>query len=462
MNRMLSMVGVSRRLTLLIVLGTGLGGCTGYRPLPLDGQPHLAASLAELDRVVPAAAEAQGATIAIDQPLGIDEIGLLAILNDPELRSERGTIGSAQAGLVQASLLPNPTAALGYAALLGGPGTTASYTASLSEDIAALVTYRARVNSAKAHLAEVNAQLLWQEWQVAQKSRLLALDIASADQAVALNQRELDLIAGEVKTVRAATAAGNLELSALAPLLTAQAAAEQSLATLSLEQLKNWQALDALLGLSPDVRFAIAPPDLAAAPPDPEPLIATLPRRRPDLIALQLGYRSSEETLRAAVLGQFPAFALGGSWNQDTTNVRSAGPTASFELPLFNRNQGKIAEAKATRLLLHDEYQARLDAAAAEARGLGAQLKKLSADLASARRSADSAAALSRSARAAYAQGNLDQRTLIDYETTALQRASEVIALERSYGEDRILLTIALGLGLPQIRIVPTSEVEPS
>ena len=34
-------------------------------------------------------------------------------------------------------------------------------------------------------------------------------------------------------------------------------------------------------------------------------MLAALPRRRPDLIALQLGYASQEARTRAAVLGQF-------------------------------------------------------------------------------------------------------------------------------------------------------------
>ena len=62
------------------------------------------------------------------------------------------------------------------------------------------------------------------------------------------------------------------------------------------------QALDALLGLEPDVRFAIAPPRLALTP-SLRPLIARLPQARPDLVALQLGYRSTEATVRAAILG---------------------------------------------------------------------------------------------------------------------------------------------------------------
>ncbi len=210
------------------------------------------------------------------------------------------------------------------------------------------------------------------------------------------------------------------------------------------------------------MRFAIAPPDLGAMPSDPDKLIASLPERRPDLVALQLGYRASQENVRAAILGQFPAFVLGGTWNQDTSNVRSAGPNVTFDVPIFNRNQGQIAEARATRLLLHEQYQARLNSAVEDIRGLVAQLKKLSADLDQANQGAASAASLAETARAAYAQGNIDQRAWSDYETTALQRRLEVIALERSLGEARVMLTVELGLGLPQTRITPLDDAKSS
>ena len=87
---------------------------------------------------------------------------------------------------------------------------------------------------------------------------------------------------------------------------------------------------------SPRRRSAAPPADLAA-------LLADLPDRRPDLVALQLGYHSADEDVRTAIIGQFPAFVLGGQWGQDTTNVRSAGPTATFDLPIFDRNQGQVA-----------------------------------------------------------------------------------------------------------------------
>ncbi len=444
-------------------LSAGIAGCTGYHAMPLSAAPRLAPNLAALDLALPGdGAKPAHSESDPTRPLAIDEIGILAILNDPELKAERGTLGQAQAELLQASLLPNPSVGLGYAALLSGPGDAPAYTASLSQDITAIVTYSARVASAKAHRAAVNAELLWQEWQVAQKARLLALDIAWDDRAIALGRRERDVIATELHSVRAATARGNLDYGALAPLLAAAAAADQALAAQTLAQMKNWQALDALLGLEPEVRFAIAAPALPPLPTDLNPLIASLPERRPDLVALTLGYRASEENVRAAILGQFPAFVLGGSWNSDTSRVASAGPNVTFDLPIFNRNQGQIAQTKATRELLHAQYQSRLDGAVGDIRGLAAQAKRLSAELEDARVGAGAAASLLRAARDAYARGNLDQRALTDYETAALQRQLEVIDFERSLGEDEITLTVEIGLGLPTTRIAPLDHARNS
>ena len=253
--------------------------------------------------------------------------------------------------------------------------------------------------------------------------------------------------------MQAATQSGILDLTALAPLLAAKASAAQTAASLNLAQLQGWQQLNALLGLQPDVRFAIAPPKPAALPPDLERLIAQLPQRRPDLVALQLGYRSADESVRSAIIGQFPAFVAGYTWGQDTGNVRSGGPTASFDLPVFDRNQGQVAQARATRVQLHEQYAARLDAADGAAQGLVSQIKRLTSDVQEAESAAGAAEAQSKSAQQAYAQDTLDQRSLADFQTTALQRRIEAMALERSLGEARITLTLDLGLGLPQTRI---------
>lgn len=429
-----------------------LGGCAFYHRLPLPKHPDLAGQLSQLRTRIPAGSGAYR-TIAIDGPLDIDDIGLLAVVNDPDLRAEGGTLDVARASLLQAALLPNPSASVSYTPIIGGTDIAPAWAASLTEDVKAILTYHTRKKAARFQLQQVNADLLWQEWQVAQQARILALDLYWGGLSAALAQRQLQLLDREVQEVQAATRSGILDLTALAPLLAAKASAAQTAASLNLAQLQGWQQLNALLGLQPDVRFAIAPPKPAALPPDLERLIAQLPQRRPDLVALQLGYRSADESVRSAIIGQFPAFVAGYTWGQDTGNVRSGGPTASFDLPVFDRNQGQVAQARATRLQLHEQYAARLDAADGAAQGLVSQIKRLTSDVQEAESAAGAAEAQSKSAQQAYAQDTLDQRSLADFQTTALQRRIEAMALERSLGEARITLTVDLGLGLPQTRI---------
>ena len=435
-----------------------LGGCALYHGMPLPKQPDLAGQLSQLHTRIPAGPGRAPRAIATDRPLAIDDIGFLAVLNDPDLRAERGTLDVARAGLLQASLLPNPAATVSYTPILGGTDVAPAWAASLTEDVRAILTYHTRKKSARLQLEQVNADLLWQEWQVAQQARTLALDLYWGGLSVDLAERQLRLLEHETQEVQAATQSGALDLTALAPLLAAKAGAAQTVASLSLAELQGWQQLDALLGLQPDVRFAIAPPELAPLPPDLNALIAQLPQRRPDLVALQLGYHSADESVRAAVIGQFPALAAGYQWGQDTSNVRSGGPTATFDLPIFDRNQGQVAQARATRLQLHEQYEARLDAANGTARGLVSQIRRLSSDARAAERAAMAAEAQSKSAQQAYAQDTLDQRSLADFETTALQRRIEAMALERSLGEARISLTVDLGLGLPRTRIAPSDN----
>ena len=445
------------RLIGLAVLAA-LPGCATYQALPLPREPNLAGKLAALDTVVPDGGSRTAVHIDTKRPLTIDQIGLLAILNNPDLKSEAGAIDVERAAVVQATIIPNPVASVSYGALISGPGTTSSITAALSQGIAQIVTRRARVQSAAFHAAEVDANQLWREWQVAQKARQLAADIYSADLSIALTRQEVALLSQELDAIKKAIAAGNLTLAAQSPLAAGQAVADNALLSLNLDRLKNWQALDALLGLDPKVRFRIARPDLAALPTDVESLLADLPERRPDLAALRLGYDSADEDVRAAILGQFPALVLGSSYNKDTTNVVSAGPTFELGLPVFDRNQGEIAKTAATRILLRAQYQARLDSAASNVRALVAQVRQLSADLVTVRRAATTAQSLATTARQAYAQNNIDQRTVTDFETTALERRLEVITIERQINENKIFIAVELGLDLPKVRIALSRE----
>ena len=444
-----------------------LAGCASYRPEPLAKAPNLAPDMAALDRTIPAAkAGGPPFRISVNQALAVGQVGLLAVLNDPGLKSERGELGLAKAQLINASLLPNPSLGLGFAALIYGPpgagASTPSYAASLSQDITSLITYHARVAAARAELRSVNARLLWNEWQVAQDARLLATQIYYANIQIRDRAREFKLLSDELVAVREAAASGSLDLTAEAPLAQAKANASTALATAKLAQLKNWQKLDALMGLEPSVRFEIGKPVIPPLPASPGALLATLPSRRPDLVALQLGYAAQENRVRAAILGQFPALSLGPAGGTDTSNILSIGPTLTMDLPIFNQNQGGIAAARATREVLHAQYQAELDKAAGMVNGLSARIAVIGNDIRNASADAKTATLEAKDAEEAYAQGNLDQRSLVDYQTTALARELELVALRTSLDSDQLALAIELGVGLPQTRIVPQPKVTKS
>ncbi len=67
---------------------------------------------------------------------------------------------------------------------------------------------------------------------------------------------------------------------------------------------------------------------------------------------------------------------------------------------------------------------------------------------------------MSQSAQRAYAQGNMDQRSLADFETTALDRRIEALALERSLGETRDHFDRRAGAGPAADPHRPGREIE--
>jgi outer membrane protein, heavy metal efflux system len=435
----------------MLGMAIGLAGCATYKALPLPSHASLAPTLSKLDLSLPPREPGQpAATINPAQPLTPDQIARLAMVNNPDLAVLRSKIAVAGADLYAARLLPNPSVGLSYASLISGPGTADAVTASISQDIQSIITYRPRVEAARARVGQVSADSLWQEWQVAQKARLLAIGINADDREIELRTREYDLLSKELKEVEQATQAGNLDLAAEAPLIAAATTAQRDLAAAGLQRMKDWQDLDALLGLDPSARFEIAAPEPVQLPKDLGPLLASLSSRRPDLVALRLGYRAAEADTRAAILGQFPAFSLGVAGGSDTSEVVSLGPQITFDLPIFNHNQAKIASARATRLQLQAEYQTRLNDAEGTAKAFLSRAHTAEANLETARQASAIASRLLAAAQRAYQQGNIDQRSLADYETTALDRQLDVLGYDRTLQENALGLSVELGMGFPR------------
>ncbi|MGH8325029.1 MAG: TolC family protein, partial [Steroidobacteraceae bacterium] len=184
-----------------------------------------------------------------------------------------------------------------------------------------------------------------------------------------------------------------------------------------------------------------------------EPLLMDLAARRPDLLALRIGYQAQDETVRRAVIEQFPKLNVGSNFSRDNTDIRAQSAAVTISLPIFDRNQGNIAIAQATREQLREEYQARLDAAYGEAKRLISELRLAEDQYRSSgesiRRLRDAVA----TAEPAFRAGNLDERTFVDLRTSLLAKEIATAKLEQSILQQRVGLQTLIGSRLPNRRL---------
>ena len=410
----------------------------------------LAPSVAALDRTRPDAAP-----IAADAPLSPAEIAILAVQNSPDLRAVRAQRGAAQAQIVQAGLIPDPVLSGSYNVLLAGPGVANAIGATLTADITALILRPARRRAAEASARQVDADILWQEWQTISHAQTLAVDLIEQGRMLQLIDETLRLLQRRNTLATRALAQGNTTLQAMAPFAVELAGLQTESDAARLAQEQRWQELDALLGLQAGVRPQLSEriemPAIDAAMA--ATLIASLPQRRPDLVALQSGYESAEQRLRSAVLAQFPALTLGPNYGNDTSRVQSLGPSVSVALPLFNRNQGQVSIGEATRAQLRAEYGARLATAEGGANALLANLALLQRERDAARSGLGAVRILAAPAESALNAGLIDELAYVQLVAAKLGKGRQVIGLEQQVLDERISLATLLGAGLPSLHV---------
>ena len=352
------------RRALACVLCLALVACATYRPLPLAQDSRLPESVADL--------KIDAATMPIpalrkhvfDPSRGLDmaDVAMLAVANNPMLKVARDQRGIAHAQAFAAGLLPDPVLDFSRGYPTAGPSESTAYSAGLSYDLTGLLSRDLDVRIAKASSRQVDLNLLWQEWQVIAASRQLFVRCV-------YQAKMLDVLRDETRRrkrfheqLARVQSRGDVSLADLGLDQSALQAVQSRREGMARQLLASRQALDALLGLSPEANLTLLEPAVPAGPDAAEidRDLATLAQRRPDLLALQAGYESEDARYRRAIWQQFPSINIGFSRSRDTDAISSRNFRVSLTLPIFNRNRGNVAIEKATRQTLHDEYALRL------------------------------------------------------------------------------------------------------
>lgn len=428
------------------LFGVVITGCARYHSAPLPSAPDLSST------PILTAPAAQFLLPGLPPHLlpqdGLDEttIVTLAVFNDPDMKAARLQSGVADAQLLEAGLIPDPQLSAGIAASALHYG----YSLGVEEDIRALLLRGAAKKGAIAHQKQINLNILWQEWQVAERARELFIQVRADEELQVVLSRSHKLLSDQYQHDEIALQEGNVTSATTSADITLLADADASLRQCQLDSSLAHHNLNQLLGLQPDVELKLTGPRnlkvLSAA--NFQFAIAQLPKRRVDLVALQAGYQSQEENLRRAILAQFPSLSAGVEQGRDPAEgIHSAGLNVSLTLPIFNRNRGQIAIQSATREVLLQTYRAQLDFASNQAdlvwrstQILQEQLGDLDAQLAILKNTATAAGTN-------FHHNDLDAALYISLQSTLLSKQLEEIRLRADL--DRAQAVLATILGLP-------------
>jgi outer membrane protein TolC len=408
-------VGASIRFLMAVAIIT-VNGCTLYHPKPInDISVEQSLKPPDLEAIRIQAREIKHPILRpIDfgkgEGLSPQKAAVLAVLANPALRAARDRRGVAAAQLLQAGILPNPALSASLDIPTGGDtqGTVNAYSLGLTYEIIPLITRGAQVDAARAQAAAVDLDIAWQEWQVAESAKLHVYNLVLLARQLSTARNEEKDLQQNLDAVKRAFDLGDLTVVDLAAAQTALQKAEALVLTIDKQHEQERLLLNQSVGFPADQLIAlqrdIEPPPLGNLPPFPE-MARGLEERRLDLLALKKGYLSQEARLRAAVLAQFPRLSIGLTRARDTSNVVTTGPGISLDVPIFDRNQGRIAIERATREQLFDEYMARLFDARAEIATILSDLQSIEKQIAAAEEAIPVATNLIRNYRRALLEG---------------------------------------------------------
>jgi outer membrane protein, heavy metal efflux system len=317
----------------------------------------------------------------------------------------------------------------------------------LNYDIVSLLTRAAKMGAARSQAAAVDLDVAWQEWQAAQGARLHLYRLAILNRQLAVAQEEEKGLQENVATLKRALNLGYVTVISLSAAQATMQKVHTQLLTIARQQEQERLALNEALGLPPEQKISLAASlNLPSCPiPAFKELTQGIQERRLDLLALKMGYESQEERLREAIIAQIPKITIGFLHASDTTHVITTGFNVAIDLPIFDRNQGKVAIARATRQQLFDEYVSRLFTARADVARLLTDMASVRQQIKSVEESIATLKNLVQVYHRALLEGNADVVTYYNARDQLISQTIALLTLKRDLADQTIALEIAAG-----------------
>ena len=281
------------------------------------------------------------ASVSFDDGLSEDEAVTVALWNNAAFQETLADLGLSRADLVQAGMLPNPTLSMLFPIGAKPFELTARY------PLEAFWLRPRRVAAAKLDYERTAQRLVQSGLDLIRDVRLACADLGLANQRLSLAETTEKLDRAIAEQAQARLRAGEAsELEAASANIDTLQAKEQ-LARATHEASAFRERLRALIGLNVD-RRSIAlhesplPNDF---PRDSSVLVTDALAARPDLRAAELGLEAAGKRIGLAK-AEIYTFTIALNAKEVGADFL-AGPGLDIPIPIFNQNQGGIAQASA-------------------------------------------------------------------------------------------------------------------
>ncbi len=364
-----------RTLERLTIVAAGLAmlcaACAGYRPAPLSAAQNARAiderslddprlrSFIEATRAGGVPSQTDSGAVGGRTPADWDLSSLIlaALYFHPNLDIARADLGEARAGVKTARQIPNPSLSfedLSYAPSAAG-GAAWTIAPIINFMIETSGKREKRTAEAAAMLQAARGELRNASWQVRAGVRDAMIDIWATQRRLKLLQARLDVqnqLVAQLERGFAVGESSGLELArersdrgqADIAVRDAESAAVAARAQLAASIGIPLRALDGV-HLAFDTLERLAQPATNA---DDADLRQQALVNRGDVQALLADYAAAEAALALEVANQYPNLTLSPGYEWDAGQHRYMLLPAA-DLPIFNQNQGPIAQARARR-----------------------------------------------------------------------------------------------------------------
>lgn len=290
------------------------------------------------------AAEASTATVTITLDIALQR----AFESSPSLAEARAAVDQARGARRGAGLLANPELSARGAARLLDQGARPDVALELSQALPLGGQRGDRIAVAEGELREAEARLAQARQSLATRVHLAFIDALRAQELSALAQ------AGVLLTQRLSTASERRLAEGDSTILDVHVSqaelgrAENALTQARVEALAARMGLAEAMGQDPTVALRVAPSARVerALPPLAE-VLAEGARRRADLEALRRAVGTARARVERARSAGVPSLTVSAFFEVEGGADVIVGGGLSMPLPLFDRNQGGIAEAQA-------------------------------------------------------------------------------------------------------------------